>query len=96
MPGRDFGRRGTGRSCLLVPLSGLTAPELRADDAPVFLPCPTAIPALTVLRRAADTRVRDRAKVSRRATEFHLRNAAAWANSAAGGGPGSFRLTLFS
>jgi len=58
--------------------------------------CPDARAALTVLRRAADTRARDRAKVSRRATEFHLRNAAAWANSAVGGGPGSFRLTLFS
>ena len=63
---------------------------------PLFTLGPDARAALTVLRRAADTRARDRAKVSRRATEFHLRNAAAWANSAVGGGPGSFRLTLFS
>jgi hypothetical protein len=32
---------------------------------------------------------------ARRATEFHLRNAAAWASSSVGGGPGSLRLTLF-
>jgi len=39
---------------------------------------------LTLLRRAADARARDWAKLTRQATEFHLRNAAAWANSAAG------------
>ena len=33
---------------------------------------------------AADARARDWAKLSRQATEFHLRNAAAWASAAAG------------
>ena len=40
--------------------------------------------ALAVLRQAADARARDWAKLTRQATQFHLRNAAAWANTAAG------------
>ena len=40
--------------------------------------------ALAALRRAADAQARDWAKLTRQATEFHLRNAVAWANSATG------------
>jgi CO dehydrogenase maturation factor len=40
--------------------------------------------ALAALRQAADAQARDWAKLTRQATEFHLRNAEAWANSATG------------
>ena len=40
--------------------------------------------ALAALRQAADARARDWAKLTRQAAEFHLRNAAAWANAAVG------------
>jgi CO dehydrogenase maturation factor len=40
--------------------------------------------ALAALRQAADARARDWAKLTRQATEFHLRNATAWASAAAG------------
>jgi CO dehydrogenase maturation factor len=39
---------------------------------------------LAALRRAADSQVRDWDRLTRQAAEFHLRNAAAWASSAAG------------
>ena len=45
---------------------------------------PGALAALAGLRRAVDTRHRDWAKLTRQASEFHLRNARAWANSATG------------
>ncbi|HUJ07708.1 MAG TPA: ATP-binding protein [Streptosporangiaceae bacterium] len=40
--------------------------------------------ALAALRQAADARARDWAKLTGQAAEFHLRNAAAWANAAVG------------
>ncbi len=40
--------------------------------------------ALAALRRAADARVRDWGKLTRQATEFHIRNASAWASAATG------------
>jgi CO dehydrogenase maturation factor len=40
--------------------------------------------ALAALRQAADARAKDWAKLTRQATEFHLRNATAWASAAAG------------
>ena len=45
---------------------------------------PGALAALSSVRRAVDTRHRDWAKLTRQASEFHLRNAQAWANSATG------------
>ena len=45
---------------------------------------PGALAALGAVRRAVDTRHRDWAKLTRQASEFHLRNARAWANSATG------------
>jgi CO dehydrogenase maturation factor len=45
---------------------------------------PDALAALACLRGAVDTRPRDWAKLTRQASEFHLRNARAWANSATG------------
>ena len=45
---------------------------------------PGALAALGSVRRAVDTRHRDWAKLTRQASEFHLRNARAWANSATG------------
>jgi len=40
--------------------------------------------ALMTIRHAIDARTRDWAKLTRQATQFHLRNATAWANSATG------------
>ena len=45
---------------------------------------PGALAALSSVRRAVDTQHRDWAKLTRQASEFHLRNARAWANSATG------------
>jgi CO dehydrogenase maturation factor len=45
---------------------------------------PEARTAIASLRDAVDSRPRDWAKLARQATEFHLRNARAWANSATG------------
>ena len=45
---------------------------------------PDAQAAIAALRDALDARARDWAKLTRQAAEFHLRNARAWANSAAG------------
>jgi CO dehydrogenase maturation factor len=45
---------------------------------------PGALAALSSVRRAVDVRHRDWAKLTRQASEFHLRNARAWANSATG------------
>jgi CO dehydrogenase maturation factor len=45
---------------------------------------PQARTAIASLRDALDARPRDWAKLTRQAAEFHLRNARAWANSAAG------------
>ena len=45
---------------------------------------PDAQAAIASLRLALDARTRDWAKLTRQAADFHLRNARAWANSAAG------------
>ena len=45
---------------------------------------PDSRAAVASLRHALDARVRDWAKLTRQAAEFHLRNARAWASSAAG------------
>lgn len=45
---------------------------------------PGALAALSSVRRAVDTRHRDWAKLTRQASEFHLRNARSWANAATG------------
>jgi CO dehydrogenase maturation factor len=45
---------------------------------------PEALAAIVSLRNALDARARDWAKLTRQAAEFHLRNARAWASSAAG------------
>ena len=45
---------------------------------------PDAQAAVASLRHALDGRARDWAKLTRQAAEFHLRNARAWASSAAG------------
>ena len=45
---------------------------------------PRTLAAVAAMRQALDARHRDWAKLTRQATEFHLRNARAWANSATG------------
>ena len=45
---------------------------------------PGVLAALGSVRRAVDTQHRDWGKLTRQASEFHLRNARAWANSATG------------
>ena len=45
---------------------------------------PDARTALATLQAAVDVQVRDWAKFTRQGVEFHLKNARAWANAAAG------------